>query len=79
MDAEFKSNTMLCLFLCFQSKKHANKVRRYFSTHIQKEPELKKIKLNTVESVSKVLPPWFLHSLQKEEYMSLFIHGGLIL
>lgn len=78
MDAEFKSNTN-ALFLCFQSKKHANKVRRYFSTHIQKEPELKKMKLNTVESVSKVLPPWFLPSLQKEEYMSLCIHGGLIL
>ncbi|TNM84429.1 hypothetical protein fugu_008607 [Takifugu bimaculatus] len=34
----------------YQSKKHANKVRRYFSTHIQKEPELKKMKLSTVDS-----------------------------
>lgn len=41
----------MCLFL--QSKKHANKVRRYFSVQSEKEPTLKKLKTSVSDTVSK--------------------------
>lgn len=44
-------NKPLCL--SFQSKKHANKVRRYLSIQNEKEPALKKLKPLTSDSVSK--------------------------
>lgn len=42
----------LCFYL--QSKKHANKVRRYLSMQNEKEPALKKLKPSSDDSVSKM-------------------------
>lgn len=39
--------------LSFQSKKHANKVRRYLSFQNEKEPAFKKLKSASSDSVSK--------------------------
>ena len=44
------------LCLSFQSKKHANKVRRYISIQNEKEPALKKFKSESSDSVSENRP-----------------------
>lgn len=43
--------------LSFQSKKHANKVRRYLSIQSEQEPALKKLKPITSDSVSERAEP----------------------
>lgn len=69
------------LYFSFQSKKHANKVRRYLSIQNEKEPALKKLKSSSSDSVSKkhsvvtvnvsASPNSFNHSNQHEEKLQL--------